>query len=287
MSTSESRALCVSIHDVAPATWSDCLLLLRAVREVADIPLTWLVVPRFHGSEQRDPACEEMLCSLLTEGHELALHGYTHLDATPLPSGMRARFVRTIYTQGEGEFAALDADEAGRRIALGLAWFASRGWPVSGFVAPAWLLGKQAWRALTAAPFDYTTTLCRFHLLQTGHSVFSPSLVYAARNALGRSFSPPCASALAAALAPSPLMRLSLHPRDARHPALLRHAQGLIERLLDARSPMTKAAFARRLSGAPTGTVPSQHQIPSASAQTLHSSGDDGRNAPHPPWHSG
>ncbi|WP_229458199.1 DUF2334 domain-containing protein [Massilia glaciei] len=279
----------MSIHDVAPANWSDCLRLLRAVREVADIPLTWLVVPHFHGSEVRAPACDEMLAAVLGEGHELALHGYTHLDTPPLRASPYARFMRTVYTQGEGEFAALDTAEAGRRLGLGLAWFARRNWPVSGFVAPAWLLGKQAWRAVEASPFDYTTTMSRFHLLPTRRSVFSPSLVYAARNGAGRRLSPPCARLLAAALAPMPLIRLSLHPRDARHPALLRHAQGLIERLLSARTPMTKAAFARRLSGAatsPTSTAPSPHQSPSANVHSRHSSADS-RNVPYPPWYSG
>ncbi|MES3023868.1 MAG: polysaccharide deacetylase family protein [Pseudomonadota bacterium] len=285
----------MSIHDVAPANWSDCLRLLRAVREVADIPLTWLVVPHFHGSEVRAPACDEMLACVLSEGHELALHGYTHLDALPQHASLRARFVRKVYTQGEGEFAALDTDEARRRLGLGLAWFARRGWPVSGFVAPAWLLGKEAWRAVETSPFDYTTTMSRFHLLPTRRSVFSPSLMYAARNGVGRRLSPPCASLLASMLAPAPLIRLSLHPRDARHPALLRHAQGLIERLLAARTPMTKAAFARRLSGLPvlptlptlpTNTAPSPHRSPSASAQSRHSSADS-HTVRHPPWHSG
>jgi hypothetical protein len=41
-----------------------------------------------------------------------------------------------------------------------------------------------------------------------------------------------------------PLVRLSLHPRDARHPELLRHMQGLLAALLDARQPQTKAVFA-------------------------------------------
>ena len=42
----DEQVLCVSIHDVAPATWTDCLRLVQAVRAVADIPLTWLVVPQ-------------------------------------------------------------------------------------------------------------------------------------------------------------------------------------------------------------------------------------------------
>jgi predicted deacetylase len=270
VSPTERKALCVSIHDVAPDTWPDCLHLLAALRAVADIPLTWLVVPRFHGSDARSPGMEQTLDTMLSQGHELALHGYTHHDRGPQRSGLRSRFLRTVYTQSEGEFAAIDCAEARRRIELGLAWFKARGWPVSGFVAPAWLLGEGAWRALREFPFDYTTTMARFHTLRPPHALFSPSLVYTARNRTGRLLSPPAAGMLAALLAAAPLVRLSLHPRDARHPVLLRHAQHLLESLLASRTALTKAAFAQRL----TSTDPTSRPRPSTDAgQSRHKSG--------------
>jgi predicted deacetylase len=236
------RALCVAIHDVAPATWDDCSRLRDAVRAVADIPLTWLVVPCYHGCAASPLGFERGLDALLDAGHELALHGYTHLDTAP--STFASALLRKVYTQSEGEFAAIDESEARRKIALGLDWFARRRWPVSGFVAPAWLLGAHAWRALRGYPFAYTTTVGRFHLLQRREALVAPSLVYAARNHAGRLVSPPLARAAALLYRRAPLLRLALHPRDARHPALLRHAQTLIAQLLDERTPMTKATFA-------------------------------------------
>jgi uncharacterized protein len=240
----EPKALCVSIHDVAPDTWAECERLAQAVRAVADIPLTWLVVPRYHGRAPPAPAMERALDALLAQGHELALHGYTHLDSAPAHFGLRSRFQRTVYTQSEGEFAAIGEAEARERIGLGLAWFAERGWPVRGFVPPAWLLGEAAWRVLREFPFEYTTTMGRFHWLREDRALWSPSLVYTARNAAGRLLSPRMNDGLAALLAPNPLARLSLHPPDARYPALVRHAQQLVERLLADRVPRTKASFA-------------------------------------------
>jgi predicted deacetylase len=157
--------LCVSIHDVAPATWSDCLRLVEAVRAVADIPLTWLVVPHYHFRPEQSPAMEACLNVALERGDELALHGYSHLDTEAGSGGLRARFLRNVYTRREGEFAALTASEARRRLELGLDWFAARGWTPTGFVPPAWLLGEGAWRALRDAPFAYTTTFSHFHCL--------------------------------------------------------------------------------------------------------------------------
>ena len=159
--------LCVSIHDVAPATWSDCLRLVEAVRAVADIPLTWLVVPHYHFRPEQSPAMEACLNVALERGDELALHGYSHLD-TEAGGGLRARFLRNVYTRREGEFAALTEAEARRRLELGLDWFAARGWTPTGFIPPAWLLGEGAWRALRDAPFAYTTTFSHFHCLPGG-----------------------------------------------------------------------------------------------------------------------
>ena len=256
-------ALCVAIHDVAPATWPDCLRLLRAIHDVADIALTWLVVPRYHGSTARSDECESLLRHLVAQGHEVALHGYTHLDSAPLGLDLRSRFLRSVYTRREGEFSAICAAEARHRIVLGLAQFSEQqlapAGQVAGFVAPAWLLSEQAWSVLDNFPFTYTTTWSRFHLLRKHCSVFAPALVYTARNAAGRLASPRIVTAGAMLQRGAPLVRLALHPRDAHYPALLRHAQGLVERLLRTREALTKAAFAdqlaRRLAGKTVATA--------------------------------
>lgn len=248
--------LCVSIHDVAPATWDECARLARALRSVGDIPLSWLVVPHYHQHEQErgrdDTLMRAGLDAASARGDELVLHGYTHVDTGRQAGGMRERFLRGVYTRSEGEFSALSASEARRRIGLGLEWFRARGWQAPGFVAPAWLLGPGAWEALPEFGFSYTTTFTRFHLLQEGRSVFSPSLVYTARNRSGRALSPVAASIAARLLAAAPLIRLSLHPPDVRHPRLVAHAQRLVERLLVSHTAVTKAACAQRLRASAT-----------------------------------
>lgn len=271
--TSE-RALCVSIHDVAPDTWADCKVLLATIKAVAPtLPLTWLVVPRYHGRARAAPAMEAALGELLAGGDELALHGYTHLDSAARRPGLRNHFVRHIYTTGEGEFAALDYTEALQRLDLGLAWFAERGWPVDGFVPPAWLLSAAARRAVRERPFAYTTTLTHFHFLRSQRSLWSPSLMYSARHAAGRWLSPQLAEAFSLTLARNPLVRLALHPADARHPALLRHAQSLLQRLLAERQPMTKSVFCASYAGPSIALaepeesrINSPKQLPSAPA---------------------
>jgi predicted deacetylase len=266
-------ALCVSIHDVAPATWDDCRRLHDAVRAVADIPLTWLVIPRYRHRRTRSAAMEAYLEAQLATGHELALHGFTHRDDGPgAPSrAWLQHWTRTVFAGHEGEFAALDESQARARIALGRAWFEARSWPLSGFVAPAWLLGPGAWRALAqgdgedgrnAPPFRYTTTLARFHWLQSGETLWAPSLVYTARNRAGRVLSPCVLDASCALQREAPLVRLSLHPHDAHHPALLRHMQRTMARLLATRQALTKADFADSYQYGPQKPPPRQRPGP-------------------------
>ncbi|MGZ8289855.1 MAG: DUF2334 domain-containing protein [Telluria sp.] len=253
-------ALCVSIHDVAPETWDECAQLAQAVRAVADIPLTWLVVPRFHGNSARSPVLEAALDTMLSRGDELVLHGFTHLDEGPRHGTAAEWMLRRVYTEREGEFAGIDEIEALNKIEQGLAWFHDRGWPVEGFVAPAWLLGPGAWQAVRKSPFLYTSTFSHFHLLQQQRKVFAPSLVYTARNLWGRAVSPLAVDIMSrlqgdavsrlqsetpGGVRPQMLARFALHPRDVRYPRLVRHMQGVIARLLETHDPMTKAGFAR------------------------------------------
>jgi len=249
------QLLCVSIHDVAPATWPDCLRLVQAIRAVADIPLTWLVVPHYHFRPERSSAMEACLDVAQGRGDELCLHGYSHLDTEANGGGLRKRFLRNVYTRREGEFAALEEAEARRRLELGRAWFAERGWTPEGFVPPAWLLGEGAWRALRASGFRYTTTFSHFHCLESGRATLSPSMVYAARNRSGRILSPRVADATAAMLAHKPLVRFSLHPPDARYPELVGHIQRVLERLLASREAVTKLECARRLDASSDGGI--------------------------------
>jgi predicted deacetylase len=247
------RRLCVSIHDVAPATWTECRTLLDAVADVADIPLTLLVVPAYHGATETVPSFDHQLERRVARGDELALHGYTHLDSGPPPRDWREAYARQVYTNGEGEFAALAAHEAVERLKLGMQWFARRGWALRGFVAPAWLLGAGGWQALRQSPLLYTTTWRQFHLLPSQQSLHAPSLVYSSRNAWGRALSRQAVNWTGLMQREAPLVRLSLHPRDVHDRKTIRHFQQLLEQLLRQRQAVTKAGFAEAwLAGAET-----------------------------------
>lgn len=240
------RWLCVSLHDVAPATWTSCQRVLAAVREVADIPLTLLIVPAYHGKCSAQHEFEQVIAAQLAAGHELALHGYFHLDPQ-VPSDVIDWIRRRIYTAGEGEFCGLSEEEARERLTLGARWFAARGWPLAGFVAPAWLLGTGAWKALrTCDGLQYTSTLTKLIALPEAHAIPAPCLTYSVRSAWRRPTSIVWNTVLSRVTHHSPVLRLGLHPNDAESSSIRRSWQRLLERALTDRKAVTKAEFVRQ-----------------------------------------
>ena len=240
------RWLCVSLHDVAPATWASCQTVLAAVREVADIPLTLLVVPAYHGACSAQPDFERAISAQLAAGHELALHGYFHLDPQ-VPSDIVDWVRRRVYTAGEGEFCGLSEDEARERLTLGARWFAANGWPLAGFVAPAWLLGAGAWKALrTHDGLQYTSTLTKLVALPEAQAIDAPCLTYSVRSAWRRPTSIVWNTVLSRVVHGKQVLRLGLHPHDAESPSVRRSWQGLLEHALTDRTAATKAEFVRQ-----------------------------------------
>jgi predicted deacetylase len=240
---SAARYLCVSLHDVAPATWRSCRQVLAAVHEVADIPLTLLVVPAYCGQcSAMVPGFEAAMTDQLTQGHELALHGYFHRDLG-MPCSALDWLRRRVYTVGEGEFSALTEREAAERLLLGQRWFRANRWPLSGFVAPAWLLGQESWKAVRRTPdLEYVTTFTHIHALHTGESLRAPCLTLSARAPWHRAVSRAWAG-MAWRRSQAPLMRLALHPRDAAYPALRRTWQNRLADLLAEREAVRKVDF--------------------------------------------
>lgn len=241
-----SRYLVIAMHDVTPATWPACMALLSALDEVCPVPKSLLVIPNYHQAPTARNS--ERFCRLMTErlalGDELVLHGYAHLDDQP-PGGFIDQLIRTRYTAGEGEFSAIPLATARARMQAGAAWFAANGWPLHGFVAPAWLMNAATWQALDALPLRYTTTLQRFYLLHPTRALKAPCLTYSVQTNARRLVSRYYLRWLTRQHANTPLLRLGLHPADAAYPDVIRHWQDLLATCLETRTPVTKNGFAQ------------------------------------------
>jgi predicted deacetylase len=234
---SGDKAMSVTVHDVAPATQARCEQLIGQIEQHGRVPMTLLVVPRYH-HQCSTADFERWIERRLRAGDELALHGFTHLDEAQPARGID-HLRRRWYTAGEGEFAAIDRESARQRLEAGRRWFAQRGWPVRGFVAPAWLLGAGAWSALREQPFDYTCTLTRLIKLAGAGGGLGAlpgrSIVFSTRSAWRRQASLLWNASLAWAQRDAQWMRFELHPGDVEHRSVNASVARLLARAFGAR----------------------------------------------------
>ncbi len=221
--------VCIELHDVCPATWPLCLRALAMLDALGPLPLSLLIVPDYHrrGRASADAAFVRAIDRRLARGDEAVLHGLAHLDEGPRARGAREWFARRVRTLSEGEFAALDAAEATRRIEAGRAELARAGWPVRGFVPPAWLASAGTRAALAQADFDYVALRDGFHTLPGWTFLATTTLSYAAFTRVRRALSRPVLDAILRGAAVDRPLRLALHPVDA---AVSRRARTLATR---------------------------------------------------------
>ena len=245
------RAVAIAVHDVAPATLRECRELLAMLDDAGASPLSLLVIPHYHyrSVALREPSFLRAMEARLARGDELVLHGLFHVDDAPAPRDARDWFERRLLTRREGEFAALDEASSAWRLARGIALFRAQGWPLAGFVPPAWLMSGGARRALARCehPFEYATTRSGIYHLPDWRFERTANLCYSPDSALRRAVSV-CAIANERRRAQRvPLLRISLHPQDARVPAVMRHWRRLVVDAVAARTPVTKREWARRV----------------------------------------
>lgn len=88
------------LHDVAPQTWPDYQPFVEAVDALGQVPMTWLVVPDFHRTNDLEahPGFRRLLDSRVERGDELVLHGYYHCDDGPVALHPKDWFMRRVYT---------------------------------------------------------------------------------------------------------------------------------------------------------------------------------------------
>lgn len=254
------RALCLAIHDVAPATLPACERLFDLLAELGAPPATLLVVPDFHrrGRVERDLSFVRTIDRRLASGDEIALHGYHHVDDGPVPHSPLEWLRRRVLTASEGEFSALTQHEAEQRIGAGLAMFERLRWNVAGFVAPAWLLGDGARAALALTRLRWTSTHGAIEALADARRIRAPAISASARSAWRRWTSRRWLSLANAALRGEPLVRVALHPADVADATLVDAWRALLGALLAERAALTKSEALARTLAPVTATSPAR-----------------------------
>ena len=236
------RALCIALHDVAPATWPRCQALLALLDDLGAPPLTLLAVPDFHGRGgfETAPAIAATLRARQARGDAIALHGLHHRDEGPPPRTPADWLRRRALTAGEGEFAALGATAAAARIAAGRDRLGRLGFAIDGFVPPAWLASSGTRIVLITSGLRWTSSHTALHDLASGRRVAAPCLTASPRSPWRRTLSRIWLRGLLRATRQAPLLRVGLHPDDALHPDLLATWRVVLQELLATRTALTK-----------------------------------------------
>lgn len=211
------RRLLASIHDVHPGSLEAVeQLAAQFERHLGGPRFAMLVVPDHWG---RNPvagntAFKARLRDWADRGIEMFVHGWFHQDRSE-HSGVAALKAKHM-TASEGEFLGLSEQEARRRMTEGKALVEDAiGRPAAGFIAPAWLYGPGAMKALAASDFTLAEDHMKVWQPQTGAVVAKgPVLTWASRSG------PRTASSLLAAalgrtfLNPLKTVRVAVHPGD-------------------------------------------------------------------------
>lgn len=236
-----NRHVVVSIHDVAPSNRAVVVEMLREISGQGARLCSLLVVPDYHhqGNFAQDRQFTSWLHELEGAGNEIVIHGYFHQRPVQPNESASDKFVTRFYTRGEGEFYDLDYDEALRRITKARDEFIAAGLRPRGFIAPAWLLNADGERAVRDAELEYTTRLTSVSDVRSARNFPARSLVYSTEAAWRRSTSLFWNAMLARLQSASPLMRMSVHPPDRRHPRIWRQILEIIGEAMKDRTATT------------------------------------------------
>jgi predicted deacetylase len=235
------NAVVVSLHDVSPLTWEACRRILAELARLNAAPASLLVIPDHHdrGDTRKHPAFCEWLKEQVALGHEAVLHGWQHLRPRPAREPFTQRWITQTYTADEGEFFDLPYDRARDLAQRGRDAFRQIGIEPSGFIAPAWLLGDEAERAIRDLGFSYTTRIGGVCDLQQQQVHPSQSLCWSVRAAWRRIASLAWNALLFRRLSGAPLMRIAVHPVDLEHSRVWAQILRLTSLAVEQRTPHT------------------------------------------------
>lgn len=234
-------SLVVSLHDVAPSTQEIVSAIAKELARHGVRVCSILVVPDYHHQGLFSQRAEfvRWLRGLEADGNEIVIHGFFH-ERQPQPDEtLRDKVLTRFYTRNEGEFYDLSYEEALGRVTTALNEFHGCGLKPHGFVAPAWLLGDQAERAIRDAELEYTTRLRNVCDLRSGEVFSASTLVYSVHSGWRRALSRTWNAALFRLMRTRTLLRVSIHPADYSQPIIWKQITAFIDATKGVRTATT------------------------------------------------
>jgi uncharacterized protein len=235
------KRLLVSVHDVTPAHSDRLEKIVSLVEQIVGPgKAALLVVPDFHGKANLDSDrhFKVLLRRWADAGNEIFLHGYYHLEGTGPDKATRSWKAKCL-TAGEGEFLGLGYDEAASRLRDGQKLVEeATGRPVAGFVAPAWLYGPDAKRAIRDQGFRLAEDHFKVWNPATAEVLTrGPVITYASRTPMRLLSSLLWSYIAGVLLKPAPVVRIGVHPHDWDAPELVDEIQRTLTHFVKSHVP--------------------------------------------------
>jgi predicted deacetylase len=224
--------LVVSIHDVAPATFTETLH-WSADLDRRCVPCTLLVVPGPWKAPTFDPTCA-LACWLrhrAQKGDEIAQHGWVHRSSSTARAWRRAS--GWIAARGCAELWTDAPEVVGQTLRCGLSVLRAAGLEPIGVTPPGYLASRPVIDVMRDIGFHYTTSHRAVLDLRDGRRFFAPALSHrpgGIGERVGRALVVRGASHRAKHDAP---VRLALHPDDLHRRGLRDAALQAIDAALD------------------------------------------------------
>ncbi|MBI1389860.1 MAG: DUF2334 domain-containing protein [bacterium] len=256
MNASGRPCLVVSFHDLAPHSWEACRAFIADMREAGAPRLSLLAVPKWHDGTTIDehPRFVTWLHECTAQGHEIVLHGYIHI-VDRVFGGPIQQLMGNVYTRREGEFYQLGYAQAREKLDAGKDLFDRLGLPYRGFVPPAWLLSREARRAVIDSGFDYFTRWDGITFLRPDHDESAPAVTLSCHTTLRRTLSTVWIRGWSAWNRENRVQRLAVHPADLQYPSVRRMLAEMVKRLVETRDPITYSELADRFGASARGTA--------------------------------
>ncbi len=188
-----------------------------------------------------DPCLVAWLREHQAAGDEI-LHGYEHHLTRPPRSRTQALRIQAL-SRGEGEFVNLDYPEAAARLRWGREMLDALGLRATGFVAPAYLLSREARRAVADGGFTHVPQLFSLWEPPARRTRFAPAVFFDPHSATTRRLTSLSSHLVLRFLSRYSVLHIVIHPpdlRDSRTAAALRAA---LPRLLRTHTATTYAAL--------------------------------------------
>jgi hypothetical protein len=242
------RKIVIAIHDVTPSLAAEVRYLIDACAALGARPLVLKVIPNEDGRNdiREHPEFARMLMREASIGSEIVLHGYTHRVAGPI-SGLGLQQVRgRLFASNVAEFLTLDRRRMRDRLQAGVQTLRDVGLDPHGFCAPGWLASSPLPRQLRACGLRYYLTMAAVHDVVDGRRVWTPWTGYMGGGPVQERLVRLGGDVWTTLAGPAPVLKVFLHPQEARRSAACSHILHEIPRLIQDRRIVTYGALLAR-----------------------------------------